>query len=437
MEPTMQRPFRFFVVLLILAETPRANAQSTLTMAQAVRQALARAPELGAAREEEEAAQQRVAQAASAYLPRLSAEASYSVHWPKNELPIELPPTAGMPKIGEIDDFHRVSAGASMGLRVLDLSRGPRLDAAKQSLQVERAKTQEIAAVLAFQVRATFLAAIFARDLQRISQESLRLALEEEKRAILRTEVGTGSQLALAQVRVRLAGLRAQYKQAESELERHRKQLASLLGMDRLPELQGDLEGLAHGSEKGDLRAAPQLERLRAARQASALSARSMDRTFLPTLGLMAKADYEYPHAMKLEWGPSLQAGVSLIWDFFDGGLRRGQTAEAHARSHNLEAASRATEESLRRKLVDLESKCKTAQADLDSAKETLKQTEIYLRVARGAVGAGTGTELDVHNAELGVDRSRIAVSQALLALALARAEMLMVYGDASTGGSR
>jgi outer membrane protein TolC len=192
------------------------------------------------------------------------------------------------------------------------------------------------------------------------------------------------------------------------------------------------------------LASAPSLERLRAARTAAEQAARATARTILPTLSLMARVDLEYPHAMKLEWGPLLQAGVSIGWDFYDGGLRGAQVREARAQARSLEEAERATAEGLRRRLIDLGARGRTAAAELTSARETLEQTEIYLRVARAALAAGTGTTLDVHNAELGLDRARIAVQQALLGQALVRAETLAVHGvveergeTAQSGGQR
>ena len=419
--------------LIIVAVGLDAWAQGSLTMEDAVQRALARAPELSAARAGEQAADGRVDQARSAYLPRLGAEASYLARWPKNELPIDFSKlTIPIPiSIGEIDDIHHVRAGVQVGMRVLDWSRGPRLDAARQSLEAERARTRETAAGLAFQVRGTFLAALFARDLKRISGESLRLAESEEKRARLRSDVGTGSQVALAQARVRVAGLKAQLRQAENELERQRRQLASLLGMSggSLPEVAGELERLAGAVAERPLRDTPALERLRASRAAAELAAKSASRTFIPTLNVLAKAEVEYPHVMKTEWGPLLQGGASISWEFFDGGLRRGQVREAQAQARSLGELSDATEQSLRRKLIDIDARRRTAEADLTSARETLDQTQVYLRVARAAVAAGTGTDLDVHNAELGVDQARIAVQRALLAKALTSAEALFVHG--------
>lgn len=419
-------------ILILLA--PGVAPAAPLTIEAAVARALGRAPELEALRASEAAAEARVGQARSAYHPRLGADLSYSAHWPKNELAISLP--AGLPfaiTLPEVDDVHRFRAGAQVGLRVLDLSRGPRVDAARSSLASEAAKTRETAAALAYQTRATFLAGLYARDVTKIAGESLRLALAEERRAKLKAEVGTGSAVALAQARVRVASLSAQLRQAENELARYRQQLQSLLGLAALPELEGELGALAAASTPSrPLAEAPGIEKLRAAKLAAEQAARSTSRGFWPTLSLMARAEVGYPNAMKLEWGPLVQGGVSLNWDFYDGGLRQKQAREAHAQAASAAAASQAAEESLRRKLIDLAARERTARAELESARETLAQTELYLRVARAAVEAGTGTALDVHTAELGLDRARIAVKQALLQQALVKAEAMLVHGIAA-----
>lgn len=405
-----------------------------LTLEQAVTLALARAPEVAAAEKQRQATAAKVDQARSAYLPRFSAGATYLAWWPRNELPIDLSAVPLPVDIAEIDDYHHFRAGLDAGIRVFDLARGPRVDAAREAESADRAAIEEAQVKLAFQVRATFLAALFSRDVKRIAGASLKLARAQEKRALLRAEVGTGSQIALAQSRVRVAQLAAQLHQADSELERHRRQLASLLGLKQLPELEGDLQALSQTDTPSSLDGSPTLARLRASREAARLSARSTARTLVPTVDLFAKAEVEYPHRMRLEWGPLLQGGVKLSWPFFEGGVRWSRLREARARSEALQAAEQGAREQLGRRLIDLGSRARTAEGDLASAKETLKQTEVYLRVARAAVAAGTGTDLDVHQAELGVDQARIAVRKALLSLALVRAEALAVCGVAQRG---
>jgi outer membrane protein TolC len=414
-----------------------ALADEAITLDAAVERALARAPEVRAARASRAAAEERTGQARSTYWPRLGLEVSYAIKSMKNELPLDLPSFLNI-TIPDIDDYHRFRAGAQVAMSLLDFSRGPRLDSTKLGTEAEEARQRETEAGLAFQVRGVFLAALLAGEIEKIAGESLEVATAEAKREDLRATVGTGSQLALAQARVRVAGLHAQLQQAENEHRRQLDQLASLLGLGGAPSLAGSLETLARGGEGvgGAIRSSPTVKRLEVSAAAARLVAKSTSRAFLPTLSLMAKAEVEYPHGFKLEWGPLVQAGATASWTFFDGLYRGARERESLADAKGLEELAEATRQQLQRKLIDLESRRKTAATDLTAALETHTQSEIYLRVAKAAWEAGTGTHLEVGNAELALDNARIAVTRANFAAAMVKAEILLAVGASREAGS-
>ncbi|MCA9552356.1 MAG: TolC family protein [Myxococcales bacterium] len=401
-----------------------------LDIKQAVEVALARAPALEARRAQEAAARAQAESASGAYLPRITFEANYLARSPKNKLPVDLPTIPGVSfDIGEVDDVHHLQVGLQAGYRVFDLSRGHRVDAARVKADAEVAETEARAADLAYGVRATFLAALYARDVRDITQASLALAREEEKRSELRVKAGVESDVALAQAKVRVAGLAAQARRASLELERYRARLASLMGQDSLPELEGDLEALGAPTAPLDPEAHPELRRLAALEQASLQMASARKLDLVPTLTVMGRASLQYPRAMKLELGPVYEAGATLSWSIFDGFQRGSDIDAAKAQAEALARMSEATRENLARDLIDLDARAKTAEADLASADETLQQTQVYLRVARASVSAGAGTELDVHTAELGLDQAKVARKKALFERAMIRAETLKVYG--------
>jgi outer membrane protein TolC len=411
-------------------------------MEQAVSLALKRSPEVHAAQHQQQAQQARVDQAQSAYLPRLTLGVSYLAWWPKNELPLDLSflgdfmqrlapqlPPLPPPPIADIDDIHHLQAGLEAGYRLFDLPRRFRYRASQLQAVAASTGVEHARVALAFQVRATFLAALFSRDVKAITADSLQLARAHEKQAQLQHEVGTGSQVALAQARVRVAQLNAQLLFTQSEFERYRQQLVSQLGLKTLPPLQGHLAHLSRCEADKSLSRSPLLRQLRLSREAAELARRATTHSFWPTLDLFAKGELEYPHAMKTEWGPRIQGGVRLNWSLFDGGLRGALEDESQAQVDHLAAMSQATQERLRRQLIDLGAKGRTATASLASAKEILAQNEIYLRVAKTALSAGTGTHLEVHQAELALDQTRVDVQKSMLELALVCAETLMVRG--------
>lgn len=411
-----------------------------LTMERAVALALSRAPEARAAGHQVAASKARARQSRAIYWPRASLEAGYLARWPQNELPIDLSALQNIlgdkaPSIEPIDDVHHVRAGLSVGMRLFDLSGWARTDAADAALGAEEEGERLTRARLAFRVRASYLAVLLTGEVARIAGESLSVARAEEKRARLRLEVGTGTELSLAGVRMRLAELSAQKRRAELEHQRQQQRLATLLGVKTLPALGGSLQALSGAPPESPTEQNPEVRRARALQRAAEAQVSVQKRAFAPTLGFIARAEVEYPHQMRLQWGPLLTAGVQLSWTFFDGLLTQGRTAEAEARARAARSMVDAEEEQLRRTRLDLAARRRTATAALDAAKKSEEQAKVYLRVARAAEQAGTGTRLETNTAELGLDRARVAVQQALFELALVRAEALMVAGRGAGEG--
>ena len=134
----------------------------------------------------------------------------------------------------------------------------------------------------------------------------------------------------------------------------------------------------------------------------------------------------------ELELGPVVQGGVQLSWSIFDGLLRSGRARQAEAKARALSAQRRATLQNLERELAGAQVRWRKARANLASAKQVLEHNKVYLRVARAARDSGAGTSLDVHNAELNLDRARIAIQRARFDGALARAQMQLIYGIAA-----
>lgn len=403
-------------------------ASGPLTIDAAVDEALAASPELRAAGYALTSAETKVDAARSASLPRISFDAMYLARAPRNELPIDLPPIPGLPPVGDVDDVHHVNADLRLGYRIFDLSRGPRAEAAEHAAAAVAHQRDVAAAELAFGVRASFLAALFSRDVEQIAQASLELARADEKRMSARQEAGVESKVALAQARVRVAELEAQLEKAKSERVRYTEQLRILLGRDDAPALTGDLTKLARGSVETNENH-PKVLALVGQQRAAMSMEKSKARGIIPTVDLFATIGIAYPRALQLELGPVYQAGVKLQWAAFDGFLRDAETRGFEADAARAGALADAAKREVHRQSADLSSRAEVAKAALTSAEKTHEQTEIYLQVAKTALATGTGTQLDVHTAELGLDRTRIAMKRAELDLALVHAEALRVHG--------
>ncbi len=419
------------VALLALAAPPG------LELEAAVARALEVAPELEVARAGEAAQRARVRQADSAWWPRVSLDATYSARTPKNELPIELPQIPGLmiPPVGDIDDIHHFQGGLRVAMRLYDPARGARIEAAEALARSASAEAEDVRAALAFRVRATFLEALFARDRERIATDSARVARQQETRARLQAEVGTGTEVAVAQARVRVAQLVAETRRAQADRERARARLASLLRLDPLPALEGELERLAGPLPPSDGDDAPELRRLRAMNAAAEHAVDAARGWWWPTISVFGSAELMYPRALQLELGPVLTGGVRVDWTVFDGLQGSATVDEREAERARAAAGLDALSAERARRRIDLEARARAADAELVSARDAQRESEVYVRVARAAHEAGAGTALEVHTAELGLDQARVAVQRAQLVRALVRAEARWL--DGRVGGEQ
>jgi outer membrane protein TolC len=122
-------------------------------------------------------------------------------------------------------------------------------------------------------------------------------------------------------------------------------------------------------------------------------------------------------------------AGAQLSWDIFDGMLTRGKVVQARA----LQDKSRTDVEDKGRQ-IELEVRTAyslfiEAREVLDSQKTVQAEAEEALREAQARADAGTGTQLDVLDAQTSLTQARTTEVQALHDYATARARLERAIG--------
>ncbi|MGH7977157.1 MAG: TolC family protein [Limisphaerales bacterium] len=123
-------------------------------------------------------------------------------------------------------------------------------------------------------------------------------------------------------------------------------------------------------------------------------------------------------------------AGAQMNWDIFDGMLTHGKVIQAQALYEKSKTA--VADES---RQIELE--VRTAYSDfiearevLDSQKTVVAEAEEALREANARAAAGTGTQLDVLDAETSLTQARTTQIQALHDYATARAKLERAIGE-------
>lgn len=122
-------------------------------------------------------------------------------------------------------------------------------------------------------------------------------------------------------------------------------------------------------------------------------------------------------------------AGAQLTWDLWDGDLARGKVAEARAALEKAEETIRETDRSISLEVRTAWSNLEESREVLESQKKVLEQAEEALRLAKARTEAGSGTQLEVLDAQTALTESRTTQIQALRDYSVARARL-----DRSTG---
>jgi outer membrane protein TolC len=153
---------------------------------------------------------------------------------------------------------------------------------------------------------------------------------------------------------------------------------------------------------------------------------------YKPTVSLFAGYNWENS---EFSTDPNVEfngwnAGAQLNWNLFDGALTYGKVKQARA----LYAKAKTTLEDQQRQI---ELQVRTAYSDFIQARETLdsqekvqEQADEALREARARSDAGTGTQLDVLDAETSLTQARTTQIQAQHDYVTARARLERAIGS-------
>ncbi len=124
------------------------------------------------------------------------------------------------------------------------------------------------------------------------------------------------------------------------------------------------------------------------------------------------------------------EAGVNLSWTPWDGGSTRGKVVEAQARYDRARVDIEDEQRRIELEVRTAYSQFVEAKEVLESQKKVHEQAEEALRLAEARMHAGTGTQLDVLNAQTSLTDARTTQVQALHDYSVARSRLLRSIGD-------
>lgn len=423
--------------MLSLAMLAAGAALRVLTLQQALTLALERQPDLQRAAAQAQAAAARADQARAPLLPQLSGNASYQRTTGNFALRPGFVPGDLRGGGSSFATFNYFNFGLGASQLVWDFrqSSGRWRAAQAQAAAVVTAERSTRAQVR-FAVRSAFFAARAQGALLQVAREQLANQQRRLRQIEGFVEVGTRPPIDRAQARAELANARVQLIEAENAYALAKSQLKQAMGLDDdldfeladelLPPVPGEASSLAELLEEA-LRRHPELASLEQERRAAALLGRAARGRYWPALSVSTALSDAGTELGALAWNWNAQAALS--WPLYEGGLVQAQTREAEANVAALGAQRAALRQQLRVALEQARLGVRAGQAGLGAAREALELARQRLALAEGRYETGSGSILELGDAQVALTQAAAQVVQSDHALALARAQLLQALG--------
>ena len=280
-----------------------------------------------------------------------------------------------------------------------------------------------------------------------VNEASVNLLTKELTDQQSRYNAGTVPHFNVLQAEVALANARPPLIQARSTYRNDKNTLSNLLGynlpkqtVDDIPlNLTDNLDDHPYPVKLQDavqkaLGQRPELQALRDSSELQRLNIIDAKAGYKPTVSVFAgytwkSSQFTPPLDLTHDYD-GWNAGGQISWNIFDGALTQGKITQA-------KALYQKSETTLADEARTIELEVRTAYSDfieavetLDSQNKVVEVAEEALREARARSDAGSGTQLDVLNAETSLTQSRTTQIQALHDYDTARARLERAIGN-------
>jgi outer membrane protein len=433
------------VILLAPGAAPASDESAspppvvTLTVDEAVEQALAASPRLAhfAALRTSAEAQEREARAER--WPQVDLGAAYQRRSPVPELSIPAPnqdpaqPARLITIFPNIEDNYRLRAGLALPLYTGGRI-GGQVEAAAQSVTAAEGDVRAARDDLVLEVKTAYWGLVTARESVRVLQEAMRAfdAHLEDARNRERFGLAARNEVLAVQVERDRSELDKLQAQTEADLaEANLRRLLDLVPSTRI-EATEPLSTSAPGASDVEALVA---EAAAARPDRAALSARvaaaqalsgAAHGARLPQLALTGGYTYANPNRDIVpplaRWQDTWDVGVSLSWSVFDGGRRSASEARARAESDAAHARLRELDRAIRLEVTQRALELRTAEARLAVAERSLESAKENRKVASDRYREGVIPSSDLLDAEVALERAALqrTEAQALVRLSLA-----------------
>jgi outer membrane protein TolC len=318
--------------------------------------------------------------------------------------------------------------------------------AAKATKEQALAQYQATLADTLLAVRLAYYDILLAAEQITVNEASVNLLQKELDDQQRRYDAGTVPHFNVLRAKVSLANARPPLIQAQNNYRIAKNNLSNLLGYnlprdiwENIPlNLTDTLDATPYEINLSDaLQAAlakrPELVALRKTEELQKLNIINAKSGYKPNLSLFAGYNWfnaQFTPPVEIDHDINgWNAGVQMSWDIFDGMLTHGKVVQARALYEKSQTAVEEEGRNIELEVRTTYSDFLEAQEVLESQKTVQAEAEESLREANARADAGTGTQLDVLDAENSLTQARSTQVQALHDYDAARARFERAIG--------
>ena len=406
---------------------------NTVTLHDCIQTALKNQPAIRSARENVNAGQGRVTQAASPYLPQVKASTGYSENHSLG---------------GAFGDSISKSYTTSLSVNqvLYDFGRtGNALDAAHSGVRSSEFDEQRVMQETVLNVKQAYYALLAAKKLVLVAQKTVEQAESHYKQAVAFFQSGSKPRFDVTRTEVEVNNAKLGMINATNNVRLRTIGLYNAMGID--PERDIEIEDILSSSiampsmEQAlaeSVKNRPEMLKAEADIQAAQARVKAEESNYFPTLS--ANGTYNWAHGtqqmgsfngieLKGDIQNSWNAGVLLSMPLFEGGLTKGRISEARANLQALEAQGRSFRQSILIELNQAYADIESAAARIAVMELSVKKAQESLELAQGRYEAGVGPYIEVTDAQVASVNAETDHIQALYDYQLAAARLFKAMG--------
>jgi outer membrane protein len=426
--------------LLAVALAPHsARAEKLLTLAEALQTAREHQPQLLQARANTSAAVAQALQARSGLLPQIGLAGAYQ-RTTANFVPRPgfNPQTAqNVQTTSNFDTFDFYNFGLTANQLVYDFGQTTGHWHAAQAQAGGTADTEKSTLISILQgVRVNFFAACATKALVDVAAQTLDNQEKHLRQIEGFVDVGTRPEIDLAQGKTDVANAKVSLINAQNQYAIAKAQLNQAMGVEgrvaydvkteSLPPVDGEDTGSQVLFEEAAA-ARPDLAALVEQRRAQELTLDAFRGAYGPSIGVSTGMTDAGGQIANLGW--NWNAGVTVTWPLYQGGLTDAQVSQAKANLVAFDAQISALRQAI---LVQVQQARLTVVANRESlkaAEEALVNATQRLRLAEGRYETGVGSVIELGDAQVALTNAAAQKVQAEFNLATARANLIQALG--------